>query len=336
MPTLGPELGHWHETEGRALRLLIVVPDRARVPAVMKAVGAAGRSHELTLVASPEETRAVVDDAAADCVLVDLAGDPAAAVERFAALHDLASSVPLVALTDAEKEDLAVLVLGLGAQDCVSTSGVSGPRLRRALRHAMARHAVQQSLLARAFTDHVTGLPNRELFLDRLGHALARTQRHRGTLAVMFVDVDEFKPINDSFGHEVGDRVLAGFARHLLRVLRPSDTVARYGGDEFTVLCEDAGAVEDTVAVARRVASVARAPLIAGPHRIQLTVSVGVAFSNARTGAPGELVAQADAAMYEAKTRPSGIVIGTDEHREMALRGTLTGGGRPLPNRLQR
>jgi diguanylate cyclase (GGDEF)-like protein len=334
MSTLGSELGHRGDAATGALHLLILAPDRARMSRIVTAVSATGRGHELLVAETPEEARAALDEGRVDCLLVDLAADPAGAIVLFAALDDVAAMLPVVALTDGEDEEVAAHVLALGAQDCVSTSGVSGPRLRRALRHAIERHAVQQSLLARAFTDQVTGLPNRELFYDRLGHALARAQRHHGTLAVMFADVDEFKPINDTFGHAVGDRVLAGFARHLLRVLRPSDTVARYGGDEFTVLCEDAGAVEDIVAVARRVAGVARAPLVAGPHRIQLTVSVGVAFSTSRTSTPEELVAQADAAMYEAKTRPSGIVIGTDEHRELALRALRDGDARTSSNRL--
>lgn len=308
-------------TDDQGTRVLIVAPDITRMARIAKAARAADRRIETTCAFSLEEAHAAVVEGGEDCVLVDLPPDRHEAMKLLTAVLALAPSLPILALVDAEDEATTVRVLRLGAQDCVSTGGLSGPRLRRAIRHAVERHAVQRALLMRAFTDVLTGLPNRQLFMDRLGHALARAQRQDGTLAVIFVDLDGFKPVNDTYGHAIGDRVLAGFARHLLRALRPSDTVARYGGDEFTVLCEDAGSVEDVVAVARRVAAVAKTLLVVGRHRFTLSVSVGLAFSSERTADAEELVAQADVAMYEAKNRrTAGLVIASDEHRAIVAR----------------
>ena len=108
-------------------------------------------------------------------------------------------------------------------------------------------------LAHQAFHDSLTELPNRALFADRLEHALARTNRRKAAVAVLFLDLDDFKPINDNYGHEAGDRLLAAVAQRLQGCVRPEDTVARLGGDEFTVLLEDIDDVRYAIAVAERI-----------------------------------------------------------------------------------
>jgi diguanylate cyclase (GGDEF)-like protein/PAS domain S-box-containing protein len=162
------------------------------------------------------------------------------------------------------------------------------------------RHELEEMLAREAFYDNLTGLANRALFMDRLVHALAQAERRDGAPALLFVDLDGFKKINDRYGHDVGDAALAAAARRLLECRREGDTAARLGGDEFTLLVESIETRDDARRVAERVLEAMRQPLDVGELSLPITVSVGVSYSEARI-APRELVRRADAAMYRAK-----------------------------------
>ena len=169
------------------------------------------------------------------------------------------------------------------------------------LGRVLERMRVEETLSHQALHDPLTGLPNRSLFLDRLSHALFRLQREQGLIAVLFLDLDGFKMVNDSLGHEAGDELLIVLADRLRSALRPNDTVARFGGDEFTVLCEELGSVDEALAIARRLADVAAVPVVIGEGLdVELTASVGIAFSRGE-GTPEGLLRDADVAMYRAK-----------------------------------
>ena len=127
-----------------------------------------------------------------------------------------------------------------------------------------------EELSHQAFHDSLTELPNRALFADRLAHALERTNRRKAAVAVLFLDLDDFKPINDNFGHEAGDHLLAAVAQRIKACVRPEDTVARLGGDEFTVLLEDIADVRYAIAVAERIEASLREPFrVAGQRCIR-------------------------------------------------------------------
>ena len=165
------------------------------------------------------------------------------------------------------------------------------------------RKRMESELERLALYDVLTGMPNRALFTDRLQHAIDRRGRTHAT-AVYFLDLDRFKRINDSLGHSAGDEVLREVAARIQRTLRPDDTVARFGGDEFTVLCESVGGVLEAVGVADRLQREIARPLRAGGAELRLTASIGISLAE-----PGEsvdcsrLVEDADAAMYRAKER---------------------------------
>ena len=162
------------------------------------------------------------------------------------------------------------------------------------------RKRIEQELAHRALHDPLTGLPNRILFMDRLGHALHQAERRGTRAAVIFADLDAFKVINDSLGHGVGDDLLVAVAERLKRILRPADTVSRFGGDEFTILCEDIGGDDDIAAVADRMLEEMAAPFNVQGRQVFLTLSLGIAPSG-DGGEPAELLRDADAAMYSAK-----------------------------------
>nr|MDP8978907.1 GGDEF domain-containing protein [Actinomycetota bacterium] len=154
-----------------------------------------------------------------------------------------------------------------------------------------------------ALHDALTGLPNRLLLIERVRHALGRAPREALRPAVLFCDLDGFKAVNDRFGHTAGDQFLIAVVDRLLGTLRPGDTLARMGGDEFVVLCEDARTTSDAVAVARRLLTALAPPLQIGHRRAALSASVGVAVSHGvREDAHG-LLRRADLAMYRAKRR---------------------------------
>ena len=168
-------------------------------------------------------------------------------------------------------------------------------------REALRSHREQLSY--QALHDPLTGLPNRVLFSDRLDHALGRLRRNRSTLAVLFIDVDRFKLINDSLGHAKGDEVLVSVAARIRNALRHDDTVARFGGDEFVVLCEDLADRVDAVAVAEGIQRETARPIVVDGSAYVVSVSIGIALAASPETSADDLLRDADAAMYQAKEK---------------------------------
>jgi diguanylate cyclase (GGDEF)-like protein/PAS domain S-box-containing protein len=163
------------------------------------------------------------------------------------------------------------------------------------------RKSFEEQLAYDAYHDHLTRLSNRTAFHEALKRALARSRRHPQANAVLFLDLDRFKLINDSLGHEVGDHLLIEVAERLRTCLRPEDVVSRFGGDEFAILVEDIAANDDATQVADRVIELVRQPFAVGGREIFLTTSVGIAVGRESGSEPGELLREADLAMYRAK-----------------------------------
>jgi len=169
--------------------------------------------------------------------------------------------------------------------------------------NAVASHMEDQvaELAAQAFYDPLTKLPNRALFVDRLDRMLTRVKRRRGSVAVLFLDLDNFKLVNDSLGHEMGDQLLLAVARRLQGSVRVEDTVARFGGDEFAIAAADIGQQADAVRIAARVAEQLAAPFSLNGQEVYVTSSVGIALNRSEHDRPESLLRDADTAMYKAK-----------------------------------
>jgi diguanylate cyclase (GGDEF)-like protein/PAS domain S-box-containing protein len=168
-------------------------------------------------------------------------------------------------------------------------------------RDVTERKIFEAQLRYLAFHDPLSNLPNRALFMERLVHALERAQRHGKRLAVLFLDLDNFKVVNDSLGHQYGDQLLRTVAQRLQSCLRPADTVARLGGDEFILLLEEIADVRDAIQVAERIQQVLRVPLRLDEHEVFTTASIGIAINSSELRRPDDLVRSADLAMYRAK-----------------------------------
>ncbi|MES1999122.1 MAG: GGDEF domain-containing protein [Pseudomonadota bacterium] len=183
-------------------------------------------------------------------------------------------------------------------------------RERHLLEHQLAAAEKQEQAARHAsFHDPLTGLPNRVLFNDRLEHGLAQAKRHNWTLAVMFMDLNGFKSINDTYGHDVGDSVLQTISQRLKENTRDDDTVSRHGGDEFLYLLLEVRDERDITLIAQNILKVIQAPCDVGGRELIISASIGISIFPKDGTAVDQLVKRADQAMYHAKQARSGYAF---------------------------
>jgi diguanylate cyclase (GGDEF)-like protein len=256
-----------------------------------------------------------------DVVLLDPRLGDVSGLEAIDRLRRAAPTIPVVVVADsggwfADGEDglelLALDLLARGAQELVAVDQTSPRELARLLERAIARHSVvaalersREAAAHRATHDPLTGLPNRQLFLDRLEQAITLGARYGRKTGVLFIDLDDFKQVNDCYGHAVGDLLLASIAARLSHCVRKSDAVGRLGGDEFTVLLPDVRSRRDLLHVQRTITAALQAPHDLGQGLVLPSrASIGVAMAPLDGETPRALLEAADAAMYRAKQLP--------------------------------
>jgi len=203
-------------------------------------------------------------------------------------------------LLNKQEDYLWVLSRGLAVRD---TDG-SSIRMAGSLTDISGRKKTEEQLIQNAFYDTLTGLPNRALFMDRLQMAFVHSKRNKDYLfAILFLDLDRFKNINDSFGHLIGDELLVLVAKRLRSHIRPDDTIARFGGDEFVVLLGNIKEVSDATKIADRINNVLTESFHLLHHELYINVTIGIAISTHEYQQPEEILRDADTAMYHAKLR---------------------------------
>lgn len=244
-----------------------------------------------------------------------ICGDPTEPTMRAtcARLRATAPAIPAIVLGDEDDELRSLAAFDMGAADYLVTASLSVGVLSRALRHAIEHHRTVTELRyarererRRATHDALTGLPNRALFSDRLGQALAYAERYGQQCAVLYIDLDDFKRVNDEHGHAAGDQLLAEIARRLTTRLRQSDTVARLGGDEFAAVLVNLRRPADAGAVAESLLEEVSAPFELdggrlGATQVEVSPSIGVSLYPTDGANADTLLKNADAAMYAAK-----------------------------------
>ena len=211
-----------------------------------------------------------------------------------------------VVLIQGKAEPYGVLGAGSRALHGFSEADVNFMQaIANVLANAVERRRTEERTRHEALHDPLTGLPNRNLFLDRLQHALSAAARREASIAVLFLDLDQFKLVNDRLGHAEGDELLAAVAPRIEQALRPGDTVARFGGDEFAVLAEDVGDERGATRIAERIAEALARPFILREHEHFVSTSIGISIG---TGAepPEALIRDADSALYRAKEHGRG------------------------------
>jgi diguanylate cyclase (GGDEF)-like protein len=263
---------------------------------------------QLTQLESITAAEAYLAKHAVDIILLDLGLPDAQGLEAIRRAQAAAPGVPLVVLTGLDDESLAVQALQQGAQDYLIKGQIETRALLRALRYAIERKTMESAALAMAQQmahsaehDFLTGLPNRMLLNDRIGRAIALATRHTKKVAVLFLDLDGFKHINDSLGHPIGDKLLQSIAKRLVDCIRGSDSVSRQGGDEFVVLLLELEQAEDAAVTARRMLQAVAQPHCVDQHDLHVTASIGVSVYPDDGLDADTLIKNADTAMYQAK-----------------------------------
>jgi diguanylate cyclase (GGDEF)-like protein/PAS domain S-box-containing protein len=193
------------------------------------------------------------------------------------------------------------------------------------IRDVTAAKEKEAHLTAQALHDPLTRLAHRVLFVDRLGYALARIRRHPGFVAVLYLDIDRFKTINDNLGHDTGDQVLQAVARRLAETVRPSDSVARLGGDEFAAILSDLDGPGEATQIAGRLLRAVAEPIDLTDGALVATVSIGVAVTDDDTITAAELLQRADLAMYQAKDNGRARVESWSNHDVAGIWASLPG-----------
>jgi diguanylate cyclase (GGDEF)-like protein len=274
-------------------------------------VGVAAGRLGIRVVDAPDEQAAAdyLERNVAACVVIDATDPQIDVLGAVTHLTTVRDEVPVVVIGDEQDPLGAVAVVQAGAQDYLYAGDTDGVALERAIRHSIDRHRTRTQLRHLALHDQLTGAANRALFADRLDLALKRREREGGDIAVLFIDIDGFKRINDHLGHSAGDRALRAAAGRMQSAIRPADTLARLGGDEFTVLCDGLPDVATPMAIAERIAAVLGEPLAIGDTEVVLRTSVGVTVTGYGQRHTAErLVHEADQAMHAAKQRGGGRI----------------------------
>jgi diguanylate cyclase (GGDEF)-like protein len=242
-----------------------------------------------------------------DVILLDLSLPDGSGLDTVRRMCAANPQMPVIVLTGLEDDALALAAVQAGAQDYLVKGQVDGAGITRTIRHAIERKRQEEHLFYLATHDTLTGLPNRRLFQDRMEHAIARAQRNRmgknekWRMAVVLLDLDNFKSVNDSLGHAPGDLLLQAVTDRLQRSIRKADTLARMGGDEFTLIFENVTGMENAEILARKIQAVFSQPFHLGEHTLKITTSIGISLYPSDGEEAESLLKVADIAMYIAK-----------------------------------
>jgi diguanylate cyclase (GGDEF)-like protein len=215
--------------------------------------------------------------------------------------RELNDSIPVIVMTDDTESEVDRTAISEGASDYLVKETINSEILERTVRYSMERKKIEHHLNHLAHYDYLTNLPNRVLFLDRLSQAISLAQRSSEQFTVMYIDLNDFKAVNDNHGHDMGDKLLREFAERLQKNVRRSDTVARIGGDEFTILLNHMGSKSKIISLAQKLIDSVEQPFVMDNINLSIGCSIGIAvFPDA--GDNIDLIQKnADMAMYQAK-----------------------------------
>jgi diguanylate cyclase (GGDEF)-like protein len=313
IPTPNTDEGSRPITRG-PLRALLVPDDRAELSPLDLELLAIGSGVRLDAALSVSEGVERARRGGHECVVLAAGADTDAALDALARLRAGVPGLPILVIVDHAAQAVARATLEHGAHGCIRRDELTPGALERAVGDATARSRSERQVALWAMHDALTGLPNRRLMYQLVGHAL-----DDGDLSVLFVDLDGFKEINDRLGHAAGDEALVIVAERIDRVLRPSDRAGRLGGDEFVILCPGLADADTARAVAARIVEAISAPLALRDGMAATSASIGVARAGAGD-TPASLIAAADAAMYRAKrAQDGGIVVAAEYSARSAV-----------------
>ena len=236
-----------------------------------------------------------------DAILLDLSLPDGHGLLTLKQMQAASPTIPIIVLSGFSDQSLAVEAVQNGAQDYLVKGQGQPELLARAIRYAIERKRAEERLTHLAQYDQLTGLVNRTLFRDRLIHAMARSKRLQQPMGLLLLDLDRFKSVNDTMGHDAGDQLLKAVADRLRECVREVDTVARMGGDEFTIILEALSHEDDITTVAQRITKSLTEPFPLENQRVSIGVSIGITVYPLDDHEIDDLLRHADAAMYRAK-----------------------------------
>ncbi|MEM6572975.1 MAG: EAL domain-containing protein [Pseudomonadota bacterium] len=321
------------------LRVLLVDDDSVDRRIISRCLKKSGLTVEVKETFEVEEVERLARSGEYSCVLMDFRLPGGESFELFQSLfsESCEERAGIVLLTGRGDERIAAEAIQRGAQEYLPKAELTPVALRRAIEVAMEKASLSQQLAQRdkqlhrmSFYDSLTGLPNRQLYMDRLEQQFRHASRDGEEFAVLMMDLNGFKQINDSFGHQVGDELLVETAKRLKGAMRESDSVARLGGDEFAALLPKTGSVSGCQSVAEKIRRAFAGDLIIDGNAHRVGIAVGAAIYPRHGTSPAELLQTADLAMYEAKRdRAQELVCGpgkaSEDFRQTAVLDHLDG-----------
>jgi len=284
------------------IRTLLINRNREQYVRLIRLLGEIpGVEYEMTWCADYSMAAEAMLAPVHDVILLDFEDEPRTCHELLKMAKAQDCTTPIICLTPTIDAELDRAAIKAGAADYLLKTNLDSVILERAIRYAIDRKKSESELARLAHYDSLTGIPNRLLFNDRLDRALQRSSRGDKPFALLYVDLDGFKAINDKYGHDKGDLLVQGIAVRLSECIRRTDSVARIGGDEFTVLLEKVSSIADTVAIAQKIIDVVAEPFSLGGLHARVGCSIGIAMYPEAGSDAQTLLRHADMAMYEAK-----------------------------------
>lgn len=285
---------------------ILVVDDEATMRLMCRSVLESDGFKVIEAADGAEAVRAI-EDSAPELILLDAMMPNLPGLEALAQIRRLPNGqqVPVLMVTGLVDDLTINAAFEAGASDFIAKP-INWAILRQRVRRAISAYRAEREVLHLAYHDTLTGLPNRRLFLERLERALVRARRYGTVVALMFIDLDGFKAVNDNFGHEAGDELLRQVAKALQLAVRSSDTVARFGGDEFNILIEDVGQSSEIRGIAEKINGTLGRSGKLRHETVSVAASIGVAVFPEDALDSTNLIKCADRAMYEAKAAGPG------------------------------
>ena len=293
-----------------ALNVLVIDDDEITREQIRRYLSKSRQNFSIEEAETKQEGKSRLLSGGIDCAVIDLHMRDGTA---FTMLEEIRQEqpdffTPMILLTGVGSEEIAVKAIKLGINEYINKDNLQAEALENGIRTAVAEQKLalaerehKRALEHLSMHDELTGLPNRRLLLDRLEQRILMSDRNGESFALMMIDLDRFKSINDSLGHLVGDEVLRVIGSRLLNLARRSDTYARLGGDEFAVLLSSANSMDGAVTVAEKVAHAIQQPMSVDGTIVQTDASIGIAIYPSHGNTAAELISHADEAMYGSK-----------------------------------
>lgn len=309
----------------RLLKILLVVGSSAEYQLIRRLLAQIHHTdYELLWVSQLSKALAEVLATDADVILLDYHWQGGNCTDLLRRARAQGCRAPIIVMTHEMEAEVDRCAIRHGASDYLIKGRINSQVLERTLRYAIERKAAEQRLAQLAHYDPLTGIANRILFREKLEHAVSMARREHTRFTLMYLDLDGFKQINDRSGHDAGDQVLKICAARLRQCLRSSDSVARMGGDEFTLLLENTDSVKDIAHIAQKVIDTLEEPVQVGPVQVSVGCSIGIAVFPDGGSDAESLQKHADLAMYQAKARKgSHYHFFTEELNQQARRQLL-------------